>query len=144
MPRKDARTWLRTLQNIRETIMKKTSIIPLILIPFAVIAATAFFISQKTTENTAKDQMADSGVLSTEINQQENNIIEVEETPNSYTIGYDKGYRSFLEQNGRVDLSPVKKYTVYVEQELEKDEVDRGYVDGYHRAADTIYCPRGH
>ena len=117
---------------------------PLILIPFAVIAATAFVISQKAPENIAKEQMADSGNLSTEINQQENNIVEFEETPNSYTIGYDKGYRSFLEQNGRVDLSPVKKYTAYVEQELEKDEVDRGYVDGYHRAADTIYCPRGH
>jgi hypothetical protein len=124
--------------------MKKPSIMPLILISFAVIAATAFVISQKAPENIAKEQIADSGTLSTEINQQESNIVEFEEIPNSYTIGYDKGYKSFLEQNGRVDLSPVKKYTAYVEQELEKDEVDRGYVDGYHRAADTIYCPRGH
>jgi len=113
--------------------MKKTSVIPLILILVAVIAATAFVISQKTPEK----QKANSVALSTE-----KNIVEAEETPTSYTIGYDKGYKAFLEQNGRVDLSPNKKYTVYVEQELEKDEVDRGYVDGYHRASETIYCPR--
>lgn len=60
----------------------------------------------------------------------------------AYEEGYWKGYGAFLSQSG-FKLPPIKfaKYT-FSDSEEEKGEVERGYVDGYHKATECVLCPR--
>jgi len=59
----------------------------------------------------------------------------------SYTFGYERGYRAFMEQQGQV--VKVASYTSSLdESELDADQASKGYVDGYHKAGDSFYCPR--
>jgi hypothetical protein len=66
---------------------------------------------------------------------------------NSYDEGYQRGYSAFVHQFGLTDRFPVRsaKYTDDGHSE-DKEEITRGYVDGYHRAADEasfyLHCPR--
>lgn len=67
---------------------------------------------------------------------------------NAYQVGYEKGYYSFLIQNGQ-DAEKMTAYTVSVESAFDqentkdyKDAMEKGYVDGYHKACDSIHCPR--
>jgi hypothetical protein len=66
----------------------------------------------------------------------------------AYQMGYEKGYYSFLIQSGQ-DPEKISTYTVsveglYKEQESQDyhDAVEKGYVDGYHKACDSVNCPR--
>lgn len=59
--------------------------------------------------------------------------------PSPYELGYETGRRAFLVQMGE-EVEPVVRYTSSVV--LDREESDRGYVDGYHRAAETYNCPR--
>lgn len=59
-----------------------------------------------------------------------------------YRAGYERGYASFLRQMGEdVPLPAAVKYTSLDGHDSSEEE-SRGYVDGYHRAADLMYCPR--
>lgn len=61
----------------------------------------------------------------------------------SYDLGYEKGYRAFLEQQGQV--VPKASYTTSFDGELDDEQALKGYVDGYHKAGDNFYCRRaGH
>lgn len=62
----------------------------------------------------------------------------VETTP--YAHGYLRGYASFRRQMGEdYPLPPVARYSADLDgHEISEDEM-RGYVDGYHRAADMGY-----
>lgn len=66
----------------------------------------------------------------------------------SYQLGYNDGYRAFLIQMGtkEEDLPKVARYTTNTSSndlvDVDEEEKSRGYADGYHKAADSIYCPR--
>lgn len=67
---------------------------------------------------------------------------------NAYKMGYEKGYYAFLIQNGE-EPEKITSYTVgvedlYKQQEAEEyqNAVEKGYVDGYHKACNTMNCPR--
>jgi len=62
-----------------------------------------------------------------------------------YEVGYKTGYNSLLIQ---MELKPEfkdERYTAGGEWSRHSEEVSRGYVDGYHRAADEVMrssiCP---
>lgn len=69
----------------------------------------------------------------------------------AYKASFDKGYKAFLSQNG-FESRAIYQYTSNVQEvpvreeviqsEEYKDAVDRGYVDGYHRATEISHCPR--
>lgn len=65
----------------------------------------------------------------------------VEMTP--YRYGFLRGERSLLMQMGVEDLPPLPAVARYVSSgsDPEGEEI-RGYVDGYHRAAGSMYCPK--
>lgn len=68
---------------------------------------------------------------------------EVVEPVTSYQFGYDKGYRAFMEQQGlEVPVEKMVRYTTLEEGSLDGEAASRGYVDGYHHAGDSLYCPR--
>lgn len=70
----------------------------------------------------------------------------VDEAVDDYAAAYNKGYNAFLNQMGRSDLvSEQKVYTAYMpsgNEEQDEEAAGRGYADGYHKASDSIYCPR--
>jgi hypothetical protein len=65
----------------------------------------------------------------------------------AYERGQEAGREAALRQFGvPITEAPVKIYSYTTtngahENGEEKEEESRGYVDGYHRALDTIYCP---
>lgn len=61
---------------------------------------------------------------------------------NAYEEGYWRGYGAFLSQSG-LQLPPVKlvKYSSS-DSEEQKEELEKGYVDGYHKATECMFCPR--
>lgn len=60
----------------------------------------------------------------------------------SYKIGYNQGYNAFMSQIGKSEKK-LKTYTVSTgESVIIQEDLDQGYVDGYHKAADSITCPR--
>lgn len=65
-----------------------------------------------------------------------------------YNISYQKGRAAMLNQMGRPDLiGKTSEYTDSIEipkEEQEKYEriMDKAYVDGYHKAANIVVCPR--
>lgn len=64
-----------------------------------------------------------------------------------YAYSYNRGYNAFMTQINRDDLmvdnNKVYTYTSDKKKtEHEKELESRAYVEGYHRAADAIYCPR--
>lgn len=66
---------------------------------------------------------------------------EVKNPSTSYDFGYERGWRAFMEQQGQ----PVPKaatYTSLSEGELDEEAAGKGYVDGYHKAGGSLYCPR--
>lgn len=56
----------------------------------------------------------------------------------SYDVGYEQGRRAFLLQMGE-EVPVVEMYVSHVD--LDEEEVSRGYVDGYHKAGEQVYCP---
>ena len=64
----------------------------------------------------------------------------VSESP--YAHGYERGRASFLLQMGEdVPMPPAVRYVTGLEPHEVSEEEMRGYVDGYHRAADGMHCP---
>ena len=63
--------------------------------------------------------------------------------PGSYEVGYEMGKRAFMIQMG-MEVDPVVRYTTISGSSGggNEEEMNRGYVDGYHRAADGFICPR--
>lgn len=67
-----------------------------------------------------------------------------------YNFGYKKGYKNFMKQMGLDDDEKTSYTSSTVEDEsiLEKEEYQdimmKGYVDGYHKAGESmnLECPR--
>lgn len=62
----------------------------------------------------------------------------------NYESGFNRGYNAFMAQMGEESSEKrVFKYTKF-EKEIENSEEEelKGYVDGYHKAAELQYCPR--
>jgi hypothetical protein len=60
-----------------------------------------------------------------------------------YQHGYRVGFDAFLKQTGRYMPRPaVASYTSSENFDMEDSEVERGYVDGYHKATELQNCPR--
>jgi hypothetical protein len=72
---------------------------------------------------------------------------EIETGDDDYEVGYKTGYNSLLIQMDRTPEFKEERYTAGGEWSRHSEEVSRGYVDGYHRAADEVMrssvCP-GH
>lgn len=67
-------------------------------------------------------------------------VVSNKETP--YETGYRTGYRAFQLQMGQ-EAPRLVKYTSSSETvESLGEDASKGYVDGYHRAADSYVCPR--
>lgn len=65
--------------------------------------------------------------------------------PSAYQHGYVSGFDAFLKQTGQYAPRPaVASYTSSKEYSMDDKEVERGYVDGYHKAAELQNCPRSH
>lgn len=60
----------------------------------------------------------------------------------SYTFGYERGYRAFMEQQGQVVKVASYTSSSLDESELDAEQASKGYVDGYHKAGESFYCPR--
>lgn len=80
----------------------------------------------------------------------------------AYRQGYEKGYYAFLTQSGSYTPPPQALTSVYTVANSEPvavapdaltddldfagvdsaDAYDRGYTDGYHKATESMHCPR--
>ena len=63
-----------------------------------------------------------------------------------YDLAYKKGFHAFKAQYDLESPEVVYKYTSQIEEHGESEKyhelIDRGYVDGYHKAAESGICPR--
>jgi hypothetical protein len=70
----------------------------------------------------------------------------------AYDVGYKKGYNNFMKTSVDTEDKVTTEYTSNVEDQskidLESEEVQeimmKGYVDGYHKAGESLHCPRNH
>lgn len=84
---------------------------------------------------------------------QEENVEKVLE--NVYQNSFNRGYRAFISQFAKKEEpGVVHQYTVQTQEQVVsekiketpeyKEAVDKGYVDGYHRASKMNQCPRSY
>jgi hypothetical protein len=68
--------------------------------------------------------------------------VEIEDSFNpgdsDYDLGYKIGYNSLLIQMGQNIKFKDVRYTSYSDPDRDSEESEKGYVDGYHRAADEV------
>lgn len=70
------------------------------------------------------------------------NVIVVSNT--AYEEGCMAGHQAFLKQVGQyIPMPKSAKYSKDMGVD-EQEEFNKGYVDGYHRAAESLHCPAGH
>jgi len=66
----------------------------------------------------------------------------------AYEHGFRKGYDAFLKQTGQDDKVTQSAGVAYAYTssafEEDDDDVQRGYVDGYHKATEAQHCPRSY
>jgi len=67
-------------------------------------------------------------------------IESLEVADSAYSYGFDRGRACFLVQMGE-DVKIPSSSRYMTEGHWSEDEVGRGYVDGYHRAAEMFSCP---
>ena len=60
----------------------------------------------------------------------------------SYRQGYVRGYNAFLAQTETYMPLPAIAYTSSHPDAPEEGQGMDGYVDGYHKAAESVHCPR--
>ena len=61
----------------------------------------------------------------------------------AYEEGRMAGHYAFLKQTGQ--YMPMQKSAKYSkDMGDDEEEFNKGYVDGYHRAAESFHCPAGH
>jgi hypothetical protein len=109
----------------------------------AYFLGSAFVQRHKASPNVvseASSSSSSSEEVSSEVESEE--PIELEPAT-SYEVGYDRGYRAFLEQQGvAIPVLKVARYATSLEGELDEEQASRGYADGYHRAGESLHCPR--
>ena len=108
---------------------------------FFLIEATArkLFFKKTNMENSTKKM--DDKIIGDKII--ENNII----FPSDYEIGFQVGKSALYSQLGK-SYEPkgdaAFAYSSFIEDDYSKnEEYDKGYVDGYHKAIEEVYCPAG-
>jgi hypothetical protein len=70
----------------------------------------------------------------------EESIESLKVAESAYSYGFDRGQACFRVQMGE-DVKIPSSSRYMVEGHWSEDEVGRGYVDGYHRAASMFSCP---
>lgn len=70
----------------------------------------------------------------------------LEDNLSEYEIGYNIGYNTaitqFIDEPGvRISSNINQKYFSYTNQVI-SDQAIKGYEDGYHKAVESIHCPR--
>jgi hypothetical protein len=70
----------------------------------------------------------------------EGSIESLEVADSAYSYGFRRGEACFLVQMGE-DVKIPSSSRYMVEGHWSEDDVGRGYVDGYHRAAEMFSCP---
>lgn len=79
---------------------------------------------------------------------QENKSIHVvqKQVLSQYEAGYDMGYTAavvqFMEENENKIFSNTNQKFVTHTSEIDSEESIKGYEDGYHKAIESINCPR--
>lgn len=59
----------------------------------------------------------------------------------AYEHGRMTGHHAFLNQTGQyIPMPKIASYSSKIEDD--EEEFSKGYVDGYHRAAEMMHCPR--
>lgn len=124
-----------------------------LLISFVLGLMFAVFVHLSCDNNKSQDNNKTPNPA-TEANQIYSTLIAPDKTPfdgvgfgRAYQLGYEKGYYSFLIQNGQ-EPEKIISYTSTVEDLFNNEDVDfreaveKGYVDGYHKACNSVYCPR--
>lgn len=82
---------------------------------------------------------SDSGVLVLDVSDQVESV-------SSYDLGYREGYRAFLRQQG-IESSLGEASVIYASShgvfvgEDDGGMEGRGYMDGYHKASESLSCP---
>lgn len=61
----------------------------------------------------------------------------------AYEQGFRNGYSSFLAQTGKYIPQPNVTASYASSYSSDDEDVQKGYVDGYHRATEVESCPRG-
>lgn len=124
-----------------------------LLISFVLGLMLAVFVHLSCGNNKSQDN--DKTPKSTlEANQVYPTLIAPDKTPfdgvgfsRAYQMGYEKGYYSFLIQNSQ-EPEKITSYTTTVENLFNNEDmqfleaVEKGYVDGYHKACNSVNCPR--
>lgn len=134
-----------------------------IIFSFVVIGAsllTFVFVLSKQNESEMVSEnkyIEDFHASSTEVDVQETEkevgVTEEEEDQRkiAYKIGYKKGYNNFMktsvdikDEESIIEYTSNKEEIVNSETEIIQEIMMRGYVDGYHKAGESLYCPRTH
>ncbi len=68
-------------------------------------------------------------------------VVEPPVKADSYAEGWARGYEAYVEQAGlRPEPHPTTAYTSQAAP-LDPQQVEAGYIDGYHRASESLVCP---
>lgn len=79
-------------------------------------------------------------------------VLDEDQTEIAYKIGYKRGYDNFMKTSvdSKNDDSAVEytsnkekdKDKIDLESEVVQEIIMKGYVDGYHKAGESLHCPR--
>lgn len=124
-------------------ISMKTTVFTLI---FFLIVFVSVFVNFYSNQNESfESKTEDVDVFLVEQNEQ----LYYDDDPDDYAVGFQAGKFALYSQLN-IEYQPeeaeVFAYSSFVEENndpkyFENIEYDKGYVDGYHRATEQIYCP---
>lgn len=119
---------------------------------FTVLFVFVFSLKQKTKNVNVQENLIIEPIKVEEINFKEGLIAENlpldDESKIAYEAGYKRGYTNFMQQhNNSGDLVQYTYTSNESEKTIEENEsyqelISKGYVDGYHKAGDSLHCPR--
>lgn len=128
-------------------ISMKTTVFTLILslVAFAFVFFNFYPKENKSFELKTEKEVDVFLVESTEQNEQRY----YDDDPDDYDVGFQAGKFALYSQLNleyQPEEEEVFAYSSFVEENndpkyFENPEYDRGYVDGYHRATEQVYCP---
>jgi hypothetical protein len=79
--------------------------------------------------------------------------LDEDQTEIAYKIGYKRGYDNFMNTSVDSKDESAVEYTSNEDKDKDKDKIDldseivqeiimKGYIDGYHKAGESLHCPR--
>ena len=115
---------------------------------FAIIAVfgSAYLVTWMSLRNDSQIELQE---VDNSIENGEDSAYDVAMDPEDYEVGFQAGKYALFSQM-HIEYVPDEKevfaYSSFLEENDDpkysnNKEYDRGYVDGYHRATEQIYCP---